>query len=94
MLHLVAVDEMTMGTICEICINRDDALEYKHGGAVIVPVCMYNRANFNLVKRYDQCRFFSNINQQETSNADTDIPEQLARSACDRDYRPSAASSD
>jgi hypothetical protein len=93
-LYLEPVDEMTMGTICEICINRDDALEYKHGGAVIVPVCMYNRANFNLVKRYDQCRFFSNINQQEADDADTDIPEQLARSTGDCDDRSGASATD
>ena len=92
MLHLEPVDEMS--TICEICINRDDALEYKRGGAILVQVCMYNRANFNLVRRYDDCRFFVNENRQEAEDADTDIPEQLARSACDSDDHPSAASPD
>jgi hypothetical protein len=72
----------------------DESMEYSHGGAMVVQVCMFNHAHFNLVKRYDQCRFFSNINQQETSNADTDIPEQLARSACSDNDRPSAASPD
>jgi len=62
-----------MSSLCEICLHFDEQMEYSHGGAVIVPICMYNRPNFNLIKRYDQCRDFTNMNQG-AADADIDIP--------------------
>jgi len=68
-------------------------MEYSHGGAVIVTVCMFNRPNFNLIKRYDQCRDFTNMNQG-ASDADTDLPEQYVGPAGHSDNRSGAASPD
>ena len=92
MLHLVASDAMS--TLCSICLHLDEMLEYKHGGAVIVPVCMFNHAHFNLVKRYDQCRDFTDINRQDADHADTDTFEQLAGSACSDNNHSSANATD
>ena len=84
-MHLGMVGKVS--TLCSVCLHIDEQMEYSHGGAVIVPICMYNCCNFGLVKRYDQCRFFSNINRQEADDADTDFSEQLAGPACNRDDR-------
>jgi len=82
-----------MSNLCEICLHRDEQMEYSHGGAVIVPVCMFNRPNFNLIKRYDQCRDFTNMNQG-AADADTDIPVEFSGSADSCHDRAGAASPD
>ncbi len=51
-------------------------MEYSKVGAVIVQVCMFNHAHFNLVKRYDQCRDFTNENDRsnaDDTDANTDV---------------------
>jgi hypothetical protein len=94
MLHLVAPDAMTMGTLCSVCLHEDTMLEYSNGGAFTSKICLFNHAHFNLVKRYDQCRDFTDMNQREASDADTDIPEQFSGAACDSDHRPGASAAD
>jgi hypothetical protein len=91
MLFVVSADKMS--NLCEICLHRDEELVYSHGGAAVVPVCMFNRPNFNLIKRYDQCRDFTNMNHG-AGDADTDIPEQYVGPADNRDYHPHAAAPD
>lgn len=56
-------------------------MEFSRGGAVVVPICMFNHVHFNLVKRYDQCRDFTNENQQEADDADTDPDIDVVRHA-------------
>jgi len=85
---VVSADKMS--NLCEICLHRDEELVYSHGGAAVVPVCMFNRPNFNLIKRYDQCRDFTNMNQG-ADDADPDIFKQHARPANHCDHHPHAA---
>ncbi len=82
-----------MSTLCEICLHRDEAMEYSKGGAVIVQICMFNHVNFGLIKRYDQCRDFTNANQG-ANDADTDIPSELARPASGGDHHADANAAD
>jgi hypothetical protein len=82
-----------MSSLCEICLHFDEQMEYSNGGVITVPICMFNRPNFGLVKRYDQCRDFTNTNQG-ASDADTDIPVEFFGSARGGDNRSGAASPD
>ena len=82
-----------VSTLCTVCLHLDEMMEYKRGGVVLAPICMFGHAHFNLVKRYDQCRDFTDMNRQDADDADTYISEQLARPAdCDYD-RPGASAS-
>lgn len=90
MLPLVAADSLTMASLCSVCLHIDESMEYSNGGAMIVQVCMFNHANFNLVKRYDQCRDFTDENRQEAEDADTDLSQQFSGPACGSDDRPGA----
>lgn len=92
MLHLGTADKMS--SLCEICLHRDEQMEYSRGGASIVPVCMYNHAHFNLVRRYDQCRDFHNMYQQGADDADSDISEQYNGPTRDRDDCPCSITQD
>jgi hypothetical protein len=69
-------------------------MEYSRGRAMIAQVCMFNHAHFNLVKRYDQCRDFTDVNRQDADHADTDIPEQFSGPACGDNNRPGANAAD
>jgi hypothetical protein len=48
-------------------------MEYAHGGVITVPICMFNRPNFGLVKRYDQCRDFTDVNRSAGYDTDPDF---------------------
>lgn len=80
-----------MSNLCDVCLHLDEQMEYSHGGAVIVTMCMFNHAHFNLVKRYDQCRDFSNENEVTCdSDTDSNVVVSADRPAGDRDDRADA----
>lgn len=66
-------------SLCGICLHQDETLEYSRGGTVVSTICMFGHAHHNRVKKYDQCRDFSNVNQQEALDAHTDFPELFER---------------
>ena len=72
-------------SLCGICLHQDEALEYSHGGTVLDTLCLFGHAHFRRVKKYDQCRDFTNMNQQEALDADIDFLEHPDRPDGDRD---------
>jgi hypothetical protein len=59
-----------MISLCQSCLHLDEQMEYTKGGAAIVPICIFGHHHFNIVKRYDQCRDFTDVNR--SAGYDTD----------------------